>query len=93
MCVWADWTHLQLLADETGVGILLRDAAADFKLVIRPSEEARPASCCGAAPYDGPPRFLHLVRVNQCHYNLFAAGDRAVFSKGELEQTSLDFDV
>ena len=70
------------------MGILLRDAAAGFKLVIRPTADAR-----GAARAAAPPRFLHLVRVHQCHYNLFAAGDRAVFSKEELERTSLDFDV
>jgi hypothetical protein len=124
MCVWADWPHLQLMTDLTGVTCLLTDssAAAGFAMVIKPSAPSSASASTAAEaaaveatsetatgprrkardgdrdevgvgshrqPAEGA-RFLHMARVNQgTHFNLFAAGDRRLFTLDQAKATSL----
>ena len=96
MCVWADWTHLQLMANITKVTCLMRDQTSGLCLVIKPEDaapaesesesESRSSSSCAASLSSS---YLHILRVNNVHFNLFAISDKRIFTREELEDTSL----
>ena len=81
MCVWADWPHLQLMVDITGVTCLLRDQASGLCLIMKPGH--------GAPSVSSSPRYLHIVRVDSVHFNLFAIGEKRLFTREEAKESSL----
>lgn len=89
-CVWADWLQIQLLATLLGLVVLIRDSSASYNMTIWPEEQS-PVFCAGhGAPCH--PRvvmYMHVVRVESCHYNLFYKGDTCLFSHAEILETSV----
>ena len=89
MCVWADWTHLQLMVDITGVTCLLRDQASGLCLAMKPENGTPPVSSSSSSSSTTSPRYLHIVRVDSVHFNLFAIGEKRLFTREEAKETSL----
>lgn len=89
MCVWADWTHLQLMVDITGVTCLLRDQTSGMCLVMKPGNGTPPVPSSTTTSTSTPPRYLHIVRVDSVHFNLFVVGEKRLFTREEVKSTSL----
>ena len=110
MCVWADWTQMQIIANALGTVLLIRDTSANFSLKLLPSgarrldlwpiesEELPQASGkVHSHSNDGsnstqavpPLYYLHLLRVDSCHYNLFKHGELALFTRAQCLTTTL----
>lgn len=64
----------------------MRDAAAGYSLTIKPSPPY---------PTDHERYYIHFVRVDSSHYNVFAIGDDALLTEETLSKSSLadQFDV
>eukprot|EP00039_Didymoeca_costata_P021765 m.2927 g.2927 ORF g.2927 m.2927 type:complete len:207 (+) comp2624_c0_seq1:118-738(+) len=82
MCVWADWTQIQLLADALNIFILIKDAQQDFHMTVRPES-------CESVDSKSLAGFVHLIRIDACHYNLYECNNNSLFSWEMLKETDL----
>eukprot|EP00051_Salpingoeca_urceolata_P032180 m.496691 g.496691 ORF g.496691 m.496691 type:complete len:211 (+) comp48404_c0_seq1:143-775(+) len=83
MCVWADWSHIQLVVQLLGLVVLLRDSHQNFCLILKPDDLSHDCE---------QRRFVHVVRVDACHYNLFASGDQAILTDADVRASTI-FDM
>lgn len=85
VCVWADWAQIQLVATLFQFTILVRDAKAGFSMTISP-ENTHVTST--DAPSGEKRRYVHVIRVDECHYNVVTIGGHALLSHTQVEASS-----
>lgn len=95
ICVWADWAQIQLAATIYGWGILVRDTQAGFTMKILPEHSTDPDSREESNQDLDPDirvMYLHVLRVDGCHYNVVTVDGQALLTLKQVQQSSFGKD-